>query len=75
MSYAYDIEKVLEVPWLKKKSYRYLYQIACQKKVIIRAFERMRKKKTTRKEIVEIENDFDKWVEKIQIMLINTKPI
>ena len=74
MSYPYDIEKVLEVPWVKKKSYRYLYQIACQKKVIIRAFERMRKKKTTRKEIVEIENDFDKWVEKIQIMLINTKP-
>ena len=74
MSYAYDIEKVLEVPWVKKKSYRYLYQIACQKKVIIRAFERMRRKKTTRKEIVEIENDFDNWVEKIQKMLINTKP-
>lgn len=71
---TYDIEKVLGVPWVKKKSYRYLYQLACQKGVIVRAFVRMRKKKTMRKEIIEIEKDFENWVSKVQIMLINTKP-
>lgn len=70
----YDIEKVTGIPWKKKKSYRYLYQLACQREVIIRAFKRMRKKKTARKEIIEIESDFESWVAKIQKMLINTKP-
>lgn len=70
----YDIEKVTGIPWVKKKSYRYLYQLACQKNVIIRAFKRMRKGKTMREEIIKLEGDFDNWVNKVQTMLRNTKP-
>lgn len=71
---TYKIEEITGIPWVKKKSYRYLYQLACQKNVIICAYKRMRKGKTLRKEIVEIEGDFENWVNKIQVMLINTKP-
>ena len=46
----YDIEKVTGIPWKKKKSYRYLYRLACREDVIKKAFKRMRKGKTKRKE-------------------------
>lgn len=36
--FKYDIEKETGIPWKKKKSYRYLYTLACQKGVILRAF-------------------------------------
>lgn len=38
----YDIEKVTGIPWKKKKSYRYLYRLACREDVIKKAFKRMR---------------------------------
>lgn len=40
--FKYDIEKETGIPWKKKKSYRYLYTLACQKGVILRAFKRMK---------------------------------
>ena len=46
----YDIEKVTGIPWKKKKSYRYLYRLACREDVIKKAFKRMRKGKTKRKD-------------------------
>lgn len=70
----YDIEKVIGIPWKKKKSYRYLYTMACNKGVILKAFQRMKKGKTDRKDIQMVENDIDNWVEKMQNIIINTKP-
>ena len=35
----YDIEKVTGIPWKKKKSYRYLYRLACREDVIKKAFK------------------------------------
>ena len=70
----YDIEKVIGIPWKKKKSYRYLYTMACNKGVILKAFKRMKKGKTDRKDIQMVENDLDNWVEKMQQIIINTKP-
>ena len=55
----YDIEKVTGIPWKKKKSYRYLYRLACREDVIKKAFKRMRKGKTKRKTF--------KWQRKIWI--------
>lgn len=70
----YDIEKITGAPWQKKKSYRYLYRLACQKAVILRAFHRMRKKKTKRHDIQEAMKSLDAWVDRIQQVILNTKP-
>ena len=51
----YDIEKVTGIPWKKKKSYRYLYRLACREDVIKKAFKRMRKGKTKRKDFQKAE--------------------
>lgn len=69
----YDIEKVIGIPWKKKKSYRYLYTMACNKGVILKAFQRMKKGKTDRKDIQMVENDIDNWVEKMQNMVLEYK--
>ena len=39
----YDIEKVTGIPWKKKKSYRYLYRLACREDVIKKTFKWRRK--------------------------------
>ncbi|MCD7812149.1 MAG: RNA-directed DNA polymerase [Ruminococcus sp.] len=70
----YDIEKVTGIPWKRKKSYRYLYTLACQKGVILKAFKRMKRGKSRRKDIQKAEEDIDAWVEKIQRIIQNTKP-
>lgn len=72
--YRYDIERVTDKMWKKKKSYKYLYTLACQKAVIKKAYFRMKRGKTKRAEIIAIESNLDNYIEKIQIMLINTKP-
>lgn len=56
----YDIEKVIGIPWKKKKSYRYLYTMACNKGVILKAFKRMKKGKTDRKDIQMVEKQIGK---------------
>lgn len=70
---SFDIEDITG-KWKKKKSHRYLYRIACNKEVIRLAYKRMRKGKTKRFEILEIENNLESWVEKVQNILANTKP-
>ena len=72
--FRYDIEKATGILWRKKKSYRYLYRLACQKGVIIRAYKRMKRGKGKRKDIQTVEEHFDEWVEKIQKTIQNTKP-
>ena len=57
--FKYDIEKETGIPWKKKKSYRYLYTLACQKGVILRAFKRMKRGKSDRKDIQMVEEDLD----------------
>lgn len=47
----YDIEKVTGIPWKKKKSYRYLYRLACREDVIKKAFKRMRKRENKEKRL------------------------
>ena len=70
----YDIEEVTGIPWKKKKSYRYLYRLACREDVIKKAFKRMRKGKTKRKDFQMAEENLDAWVKKIQEIILNTKP-
>lgn len=47
----YDIEKVTGIPWKKKKSYRYLYRLACREDVIKKAFKRMKKRENQEKRL------------------------
>lgn len=70
----YDIETATGVSWVRKKRYRYLYQMACQKGVIRKAFQRMKRKKTKRHDIQKAEENLDEWVDKIQQIILNTKP-
>ena len=70
----YAIEKVTGIKWVRKKSYRYLYKLACRKDVIRAAYFKMKRKKTKRNDIQEVEADLDSWVDKIQQIIINTKP-
>lgn len=72
--FKYDIEKVTGAPWKKKKSYRYLYQMACREEVIRQAFKKMKRGKAQRKDFQMAEADMDAWVHKIQDILRNTKP-
>lgn len=71
---SYEIEKVTGIKWVKKRSYRYLYQLACRKDVIRAAFFKMKRKKSKRKDIQMAEADLDNWVEKIRQIIVNTKP-
>ena len=70
----YDIEIATGKPWVKKKRYRYLYRMACQKEVIRKAFFRMKRKKKKRHDIQMAEENLDEWVDKIQQIIVNTKP-
>ena len=70
----YAIEKATGIRWVRKKSYRYLYKLACRKDVIRAAYFKMKRKKTKRNDIQEVEADLDSWVDKIQQIIINTKP-
>ena len=44
--FKYDIEKETGIPWKKKKSYRYLYTLACQKGVIPVSYTHLRAHET-----------------------------
>ena len=57
------------------KQYKYLYQRMLDKSVIEKAYRKLRKGKTKRKEIQDIDNHFDDEVEKMRLMILNTKPV
>lgn len=59
---------------LVKKQYKYLYKQVTDETVIRQAYKNMRKFKTKRDEIKEIDNDLDTWVKHMKTMLENTKP-
>lgn len=68
-----------EIEWItgrkfSKKSYRYLYTLAANENVIRAAYRRMKKGKTKRKDVQNIENNLSEWVKKIQEIILNTKP-
>lgn len=70
----YDIERAAGITWRKKKSYRYLYRLACREDVIRAAFFKMKRKKGDRKDIREAEAHLDESVERIRQAIVNTKP-
>lgn len=56
------------------KQYKYLYQKMLDDNIIRKAYKRLRKGKTKRKEIKYIDSHLDKEVEKMRTMIENTKP-
>lgn len=56
------------------KEYKYLYQKMLDEDVIRKAYKKLRKGKTKRKEIIEIDAHLDEEVTAMRIMLENTKP-
>ena len=58
----------------KLHTYKYLWARCSDRDVIIRAWKKLRKGKTKRKDVIRIEADFDHYVDKMQIMMMNTRP-
>lgn len=56
------------------KEYKYLYQRMLDEKVIRKAYKKLRKGKTKRKEIIYIDAHLDDEVQKMHDMILNTKP-
>lgn len=56
------------------KEYKYLYQKMLEDDVIRKAYRKLRKGKTKRKEIQYIDAHLDKEVQKMHDMILNTKP-
>lgn len=56
------------------KEYKYLYQKMLDKEVIRKAYKKLRKGKTSRKEIQNIDANLDEEVEMMRLMILNTKP-
>ncbi len=56
------------------KEYKYLYQKMLDEQVIRKAYKKLRKGKTKRKEIIYIDANLDDEVKKMRNMIENTKP-
>lgn len=56
------------------KEYKYLYRKMLEDKTIRGAYKKLRKNKTKRKEIIYIDAHLDEEVEKMRLMILNTKP-
>lgn len=56
------------------RTYKYLHGKCCDRQVIIAAWNKLRKGKTTRREVIKIETDFDNYVDKMQRMIQETRP-
>ena len=56
------------------KEYKYLYQKMLDEQVIRKAYKKLRKGKTKRKEIIYIDAHLDDEVKKMRTMIENTKP-
>ncbi|MDD3137681.1 MAG: RNA-directed DNA polymerase [Lachnospiraceae bacterium] len=56
------------------KTYKYLYSQMLDKEIIERAFRKLRKGKTKRKEVIYIDNNLADEIDKMYLMIINTKP-
>lgn len=56
------------------KEYKYLYRQMLSEDVIRRAYRKLRKGKTHRREIIRIDADLDNEVRRMQTMILNTRP-
>lgn len=56
------------------KEYKYLYQKMLEEETIRKAYKKLRKGKTKRKEIQAIDADLDNEVARMREMIVNTKP-
>lgn len=56
------------------RKYKYLHRKCCERETIIAAWHKLRKGKTKRIEVRVIEADFESYVDKMQLMLQNTRP-
>lgn len=56
------------------RQYKYLYRQMLDENVIRKAYKKMRKGKTKRREIKKIDANLDDYVEKMRLMIENTKP-
>ena len=56
------------------RTYKYLHRRCCDREVIIAAWKKLRKGKSTRREVIKIEADFDYYVDKMQRMIQETRP-
>lgn len=56
------------------KQYKYLYRKMLDEEIIRKAYKNLRKHKTKRKEIIYIDAHLDEEVQKMRIMILNTKP-
>lgn len=56
------------------KEYKYLYQKMLDEQIIRKAYKKLRKGKTKRKEIIYIDAHLDEEVQKMRQMIENTKP-
>ena len=56
------------------KEYKYLYSRMLDEEVIRKAYKKLRKGKTKRKEIQQIDANLDAEVKAMRIMIENTKP-
>jgi len=64
--------QIFKVP--AHKEYKYLYQRMLDEQVIRKAYKKLRKGKTKRKEIIAIDANLDAEVEAMREMILNTKP-
>lgn len=55
-------------------TYKYLHAKCCDRQVIVAAWMKLRKGKTNRKEVIKIEADFETYVDKMQRMIMETRP-
>lgn len=62
------------LPEESHKQYKYLHRQACQEEIIRRAYLKMRKGKTHRAEIQYIDEHLDEEIEKMRLVIVNTKP-
>ena len=56
------------------RTYKYLHRRCCGREVIIAAWNKLRKGKSTWREVIKIEADFDYYVDKMQRMIQETRP-
>lgn len=56
------------------KQYKYLYSKMLDRELIKLAYKKLRKGKTTRREIIYIDEHLDEEVDMMYLMILNTKP-
>ena len=61
-------------PYRHLHQYKYLWSACTKRETVIAAWHKLRKGKTKRREVIEIESDFDRYVDLMIETLSNTRP-